>query len=590
MSIFSFNDEGYALGEVRGVDTTKCVVRILSSEKLASTRVGHLITVQGRDVNEWLIGLIEKVWRNPVEPFGEANTEENEISNEENSAQITLLGTYIAKYGEKNNHFTRAILSLPDINRLIFPLEGQTLEQFMNIIGETGEEEYKNALEIGRYSLDRKAKAILDGDKLFQRHAALLGSTGSGKSWTVANILEQADKLNSSNIILFDLHGEYVELPYAQQLRVANASDLSKSDDGILFLPFWLLSFDEIQTLMIDNKDQSAPNQSMAVYEAILELKKQTLEKYDKNDVKERFTVNSPIPFDINDLISILKEKNEQEIETGEFYKSGDKKDQPKTIQGPLHNKLTRLLIRLKNKVEDRRYGFIFQAPEGWNQYDSLYQIANTLLGHKGNDDYNKPGIKIIDFSEIPSDVLPIIISLVARLVYQIQFWSTPDEKTESRQPILLVCDEAHLYLPNSPEHITERRAVEVFERIAKEGRKYGVGLFVVSQRPSDVSTTILSQCNNIISLRLTNDRDKSVVKSLLPDSLGGILDIIPGLEVGECVVVGDSTLLPTRVILNKPKHQPKSSTINFWRRWDYEPSSIDLMQAVENFRKQSRL
>lgn len=177
----------------------------------------------------------------------------------------------------------------------------------------------------------------------------------------------------------------------------------------------------------------------------------------------------------------------------------------------------------------------------------------------------------------------------MARLVYQVQFWSDPGTDNEGRHPILLICDEAHLYLPHSPENVTERKSLENFERIAKEGRKYGVGIFVVSQRPSDVSTTILSQCNNIISLRLTNERDKSVVKNLLPDTLGGLLEVIPGLEVGEAVVVGDSTLLPTRIVLNKPNHPPKSSTIDFWKRWDSSGDKVDLLQAVENLRKQSR-
>lgn len=158
---------------------------------------------------------------------------------------------------------------------------------------------------------------------------------------------------------------------------------------------------------------------------------------------------------------------------------------------------------------------------------------------------------------------------MVARLIYQIQFWSNPGEENSGRHPILLVCDEAHLYLPRDPNNIIERKSLDIFERIAKEGRKYGVGMLVVSQRPSDVSSTILSQCNNIISLRLTNELDKSVVRNLLPDTLGGILEVLPGLEVGEAVVVGDAILLPTRIVLSKPNYKPKSATIDFWQRWE---------------------
>jgi DNA helicase HerA-like ATPase len=461
----------------------------------------------------------------------------------------------------------------------------------MSIIGSVTAAESKKPLEIGRYTLDSKAKAFIDGDKLFQRHASLLGSTGSGKSWAVASILEQSQTLENVNIIVFDLHGEYAKLPYAQQLRIAGPGDLSEEDESVLFLPFWLLNYEEMQTLLVDHSEQSAPNQSLAVLDSIVKAKKDTLEKLGKKDVLATFTVDSPIPFKMTQIVTELEEKNTESIGTGEVYVSGEKKGQEKTTQGPLFNKLTRLLIRLKNKLEDRRYGFLFQPPEKWYAYKSLHELANMLMGYKGIDGYTKSGIKIIDFSEVPSDVLPVIVSLVARLVYQIQFWSEAGEDNNGRHPILLLCDEAHLYLPSASKasNPLEKKALENFERIAKEGRKYGVGLFIVSQRPSDVSTTILSQCNNIISLRLSNDSDKAVVKSLLPDSLTGLLDIIPGLEVGEGVIVGDSVLLPTRIILNKPQYKPLSATIDFWQCWDKKRCTTDLVKAVEHLRRQSR-
>ncbi|SFT27370.1 ATP-binding protein [Paenibacillus sp. BC26] len=592
MSIFQYV-EHMAIGEVRGVDTSQIFIRVTSSEKLSQARVGRLVAIQGQDANEWVVGLVNRVWRDPIEyKIQEQQSAEivaDQIPSEMNTIQVTLVGTYLARYGTKFNHFTRAILSLPDINRLVFPLEGTSLEKFMSIIGNVENGEVVQPLEIGVYTLDRKAKTYLDADKLFQRHAALLGSTGSGKSWSVATILEQASKLNNTNIILFDLHGEYTELPYTQQLRIAGPGDLSSPNESVLFLPFWLMNYEEIQSLMIDSSEQSAPNQAMAVLETITEIKKQYLTSQSKSDVLDSFTVNSPIPFYMEDIIKSLEQKNSEEIDTGEVYKTGANQGQPKTKQGPLHDKLTRMLIRLKNKIEDRRYGFLFQASEKYYEYDSLDEIAYQLMGHPGIQGYKNSGIKIIDFSEVPSDILPIIVSLVARLVYQIQFWLDPGSDNKGRHPILLICDEAHLYLPNAPQNSNERKSLESFERIAKEGRKYGVGLFVVSQRPSDVSTTILSQCNNIISLRLTNERDKSVVKNLLPDTLGGLLDVLPGLEVGEAVVVGDSTLLPTRIVLNKPKHPPKSSTIEFWSRWNNSGDKVNLLQAVENLRKQSR-
>lgn len=589
MGIFNF-EETQSIGEVRGVDTARVFIQVNSAEKLSHARVGRLVTIQGLDNNEWLLGMINRVWRDPLENDAEVNDEIAPSIIENNGVQVTLVGTYRSKHGSINDYFTRAVLSLPDINRPVFPVEGKVLEDFMGIIGSVNVAG-KKPLEIGTYTLDRKAKAYIDADKLFQRHAALLGSTGSGKSWSVANILEQAAKLDYSNIIVFDLHGEYTKLPYAQQLRVAGPGDLADPKEGVIFLPFWLLNYDEMQSMLVDHSEQSAPNQSLAVLDVITQAKKTMLQKFSKLDVLDTFTVDSPIPFKMEQIVQDLEEKNAEVVGTGEFYASGTKKDQEKTTQGPLNNKLTRLLIRLKNKLEDRRYGFLFQPPEKWYEYEALHRLAHQLMGHNGIAAYGKPGIKVIDFSEVPSDVLPVMVSLAARLVFQIQFWSDPGMNNDGRHPILLLCDEAHLYLPSTAKSTNplERKALENFERIAKEGRKYGVGLLIVSQRPSDVSTTILSQCNNIISLRLSNDSDKSVVKGLMPDSLSGLLEILPGLEIGEAIIVGDAVLLPTRIVLNKPTHKPLSATIDFWQCWNRPKGTTDLIKAVEQLRRQSR-
>jgi hypothetical protein len=197
-----------------------------------------------------------------------------------------------------------------------------------------------------------------------------------------------------------------------------------------------------------------------------------------------------------------------------------------------------------------------------------------------------KTQIKIIDFSEVPSDILPIIVGLVARIIYQVQFWTDQDK----RHPLVFVCDEAHLYLPKKEgQNPVEMRAIENFEKIAKEGRKYGVALFIISQRPSDVSDTILSQCNNVISLRLTNNEDIQTVKKLMPESLETMLDSLPIMDIGEGLVVGDAVLLPSRIKINLPIEKPVSSTINIWSEWAENPIKPDFVKTIENFRRQNR-
>ena len=433
---------------------------------------------------------------------------------------------------------------------------------------------------LGHFVADQTAVAIAHGDRFFQRHAAVLGSTGSGKSWAVALVLERAGSLKYSNLIVFDMHGEYSPLcigdhAIAQQFRIAGPGDLETPNEQSLFLPYWLLNREEMLAMILDRSDDNAPNQAARFTEHVRALKEGTLKHLDKADVLPTFTVDSPIPYSAGDLIGLLEADNTQRVEGA---KAGTDK------AGPWYEKLTRFIVRLKAKMEDRRYGFMFQPPTDSHQYEWLAAMLGKLFAADESDD----GIKIIDFSEVPSDVLPIVTGVLARLLYNVQFWMEP----ESRHPLTIVCDEAHLYLPvRDTAEAAERRALESFERIAKEGRKYGVSLLVVSQRPSDVSRTILSQCNNFLVLRLTNDQDQNVVKRLMPESMDGITDVLPLLDTGEALLLGDSILLPTRIRLDKPKNPPASATRQFWTDWaNKQPDSNAVVRAVETLRRQTRV
>ncbi len=214
--------------------------------------------------------------------------------------------------------------------------------------------------------------------------------------------------------------------------------------------------------------------------------------------------------------------------------------------------------------------------------YDWLASQTARLLGSGGGK-----GIKIIDFSEVPADVLPVVTGTLARLLYDVQFWMSPVKRT----PVTLLCDEAHLYLPVRVDaDAVQRQALASFERIAKEGRKYGYSMVVVSQRPSDVSKTILSQCNNFLALRLTNESDQGVIKRLMPDSLAGLTSILPLLDTGEALMLGDAVLLPSRIKLDLPSITPDSATRDFWREWGTQASDENAIRsAVECLRSQTR-
>ena len=583
MSVFTFEKSSF-LGNVVSVDTSRIWLSV-DSEKMRHARVGRLVALKAPGLENWLIAIVERIVKTSFETEIEEEhsdikedltetefaSDADDFISEDNKVKVALLGAVKTEPGDKIGSFSRSIIFFPDIESECYALEGKNLENLMGIISRGAKGEH--ALDIGTYTLGENARAYLDGNKFFQRHAALLGSTGSGKSWTVATILEKAAKLPTANIVLFDLHGEYKNLEYATQLRVAGPDDLNSKETGVLYLPYWLLNSEEMQSFFVDRSEFSAHNQVMVFQDEVVKNKKALLRELKRNEVLNSFTVNSPVPFSLDEVTAEIKQLNEEMVQGARGLK-----------QGRFFGQFSRFIARLESKSNDKRYGFLFQAPEKLHDYKALYDIADMLMGFKGD----KKQIKVIDFSEVPSDVLPIIVGLVARIIFQIQFWT----ENEKRQPIALVCDEAHLYLPKKEDsNPIEKRAVENFERIAKEGRKYGVGLLVISQRPSDVSSTILSQCNNFIALRLTNAKDQTVVKELMPDSLESFMEILPILDIGEALIVGDAVLLPTRVKMDKPSegNRPLSATIDFWDEWSEKEKETDLIKAIENMRKQSR-
>jgi hypothetical protein len=531
------------IGRITAVDTSRCMISVEDHSLLTRSGVGNLIAIRGATQQEYLIGMVERVTRAVTDEFRVDERDEQGTvpleSRPEDVMRVVLVGTFRTVDGDKSNTFKRGADSFPQIDRDCFLISAGNLQNFMNLL--TGEVREEQRLNLGHFVMDRSAAAILHGDKFFQRHASILGSTGSGKSWAVALILERASKLAHPNIIVFDLHGEYAPLAgtggYAQGFRIAGPGDLEMPSGDTLFLPYWLLNRDEMVSMLIDRSDQNAPNQVSRFTSHVRDLKAATLNAEGKTDVLATFTVDSPVPYKLQDLIGLLDKDDTERVAT---ERTGGR-------AGDWNGRLTRFIGRLRAKLEDRRYGFMFQPPAKSFDYNWLNEQLLRLLG---SSDEDKGGIKILDFSEVPSDVLPVVVGVLARLLYNVQFWMDPSKRT----PLTLVCDEAHLYLPvRDDADAVSRRALESFERIAKEGRKYGVSLVVVSQRPADVSKTILSQCNNFLVMRLTNSDDQNVVRRLVPESMVGLTDLLPLLDTGEALLLGDAVLLPARMKLHPP-------------------------------------
>jgi len=572
-------DDGDSIGQVSGVDTSRVIIDVADSSIVTRVGIGNLIAIRGATEREYLIGIVERVTRTLreglLDEVGDEGTSLEAGLQPDDLIRVILIGTFRTVQGNEKNRFKRGADSFPQIGRDCFLIEAANLQRFMGLLGADIPEHER--LQLGRFVIDANAIAIASGDRFFQRHASILGSTGSGKSWTVALILERASKLKHPNLIILDMHGEYQPLTesggFAQGFRIAGPGDLEKPDDDVIFLPYWLLNRDEMLSMILDRSDQNAPNQASRFTTHVRALKERTLDREKRDIVKKTFTVDSPIPYPMDDLLALLQ--------TDDTKKGIGA--QGRDVKGEWEGKLTRFISRLQVKLEDRRYGFMFQPPTYAQEYGWLAKQVSRLLC----SDNKHRGVKVVDFSEVPSDVLPVVTGTFARLLYDIQFWQRADKRT----PYTLVCDEAHLYLPVKEDaDAIEKQALATFERIAKEGRKYGVSLVVVSQRPSDVSRTILSQCNNFLILRLTNDADQAVVRRLIPDSMGGLTEILPMLDTGEALILGDAVLLPTRIKMDKPTIRPMSSTREFWKEWGTEQPDADaIREAVETVRRQTR-
>lgn len=573
MGIFAYKDSD-ALGQVASVDTATVIVEVNDIEQLKRLQVNRLAVLQSSKPGQHLIGLITQVTRKRQQPTTADNEEESE---ELNLCKISLIGSLLDRDGLKTNVFRRTLESLPEIDANCFALEGAFLTAFMRVVSQAVGDE--SSFAIGKYTLDENAIAFLNGNKLFQRHAFIGGSTGSGKSWTTAKIIEKVADLPSANAIVFDLHGEYSPLvgKGISHFKVAGPADVVAKKtllDGVIYLPYWLLSYEALVALFVDRSDQNAPNQAMLMSREVNNAKTSYLATGGHKELLADFTIDSPVPFALDSLLASLEAINNEMVPGA---KAGSEK------MGEFNGKLSRMISRLENKISDRRLGFLFQGGDDTLHFDWLSHLAAAIFGSTAEK--GSGGVKIIDFSEVPSDVLPLIVSLVARLAFAIQQWTPSD----LRHPVALLCDEAHLYIPNrSNADASDDISISIFERIAKEGRKYGVSLLVISQRPSEVNKTMLSQCSNFISMRLTNADDQAVIKKLLPDSLGSFSDILPTLDTGEALIVGDASLLPSRIRVDEPLIKPNGGTVDFWTDWQGPVADKRIGTAILNWRKQS--
>jgi DNA helicase HerA-like ATPase len=458
-----------------------------------------------------------------------------------------------------DGEFERGVSSYPTTGAEVHVVAGNELDTLFSKFRAQG-------YVVGSLSSQPAVKVCLEPSRLFGRHFAILGQTGAGKSWAVASLIQQAlAVMPKAHIIILDLHGEYCWLkPDGKRDAAFKDEHFRYVDAKELEMPYWLMTYGELCDLLIDQTEFSAHNQ-IAVFRDGLNALRQKEALSLKLD---RASVDTPIYFDLQELRSFVESKN------GKVMGS---KGEP--IKGELTGKFDNFLMRLDSKLNDVRYDFLLK-PKYRNTSAALAELLRDFVG-LGNP---KKPVTVIDLSTVPFDVRPTVAAQIGRLAFEFNFWN-PQYRDF---PLLLVCEEAHAYVTrqNDSQFAGARKSME---RIAKEGRKYGVGLAVVSQRPHELSETVLAQCGTFLCLRITNPDDQSYVKSLVPEGERGLVDILAGLGRGECLALGEAVPLPTRFKFNKPAPFPNSEDVDFYNKWKDGPDDINVESIVDRWRKQQR-
>ena len=464
------------------------------------------------------------------------------------SGQVSAMIDFLGEGDEerltgKIYNFRRGVTRYPFPDAPVFPASSDDMRQLYAA-------DDRANIEIGTVYPTNDVRGALYIDAMLGKHFALLGSTGTGKSTSAALILHKICELApQGHIVMIDPHGEY---------SAAFKTNGALFDVSNLAMPYWLMNFEEHCEVFLTTHGNERQADADVLSKCLLAARS-------KSRVAEgisKLTVDSPIPYLLSDLTSLIQ------AEMGKLEKAGD--------NAPY--------MRVKTKIEeiksDPRYTFMFSG----------MMVADTMAGFLSRI-FRLPGdgrpISIIDVSGVPSDITSVVVAVLARMVFDYAIWS----RNEPQRPILLVCEEAHRYVP-SERNAAGNTVGKILGRIAKEGRKYGVSLGLITQRPSDLAEGVLSQCGTIIAMRLNNDRDQAYVKSAMPEGARGFLDTIPALRNRECIICGEGVSIPIRVKMDdlEPSKRPASSDPLFSELWQNTGGEEEIItRVVKRWRSQGK-
>ena len=575
--------ENLAVGKIIEVDGSRIIAeldadvtelsRIYSGEVYPIGQFGSIVRVHfGRRIIYAFVGRL----RMKAEYEAERGLLSSVVSTDERIIEADLFGEGEWQNSTDGNEpilkFERGVATYPLPQQTLYLTPKSELRYIYRHRGEA-------VIRLGEHVGSGGAPCYADINELLGKHTAILGSTGAGKSGTVAaivhSILEKGAESKYEKwlpkIIILDPHNEYGKA-FQQHSRLS-------TDEGSLVLPYWLLSLNETYDLLIGTTEFAATSQANIVKNALLEVRKSSAAQL-QLDI-DKITVDSPIPYELGDPSELDEFGQDSD---GQLYSKGlvgaINAQRPNNKNKAQHEDYNKVLRKLDSLMKDERVSFMMEPWDGISDQISDV-LAQVMAQHCP--------LVVVDLSGVPNEIAGTASAALVRTLFSIKIWQTDEERKSS--PVLLVCEEAHRYIPNSGEAQYES-AQDAIRRIAKEGRKYGIGLFLVSQRPSEVEATVLSQCNSWIILRTSNESDRNHVRGVLPDSLEGLTKMLSGLRRQEAIFVGLAATLPSRIMVRnlEDSQLPASSDVDFNSGWQGESmTDAHMADIAKRWRYQQR-
>ena len=527
--------------EVRIADehATETPVIKIGNEEILAGHLGSYVVI--RQANIGVLGLVFKMWESD-------RFDHNSDRRSDRFISIIPVGEI-----QENGTFIRGVRHYPTPGAKVYAVG---INEINAIFSKFRDYEFF----IGQLAAHKDYHLSLDPRALFGRHFAIIGQSGSGKSWAVTSLIQHTIKaMPKTHILLLDLHGEYCWKDGQGRGHSAFPEDKVNYVDAMdLEMPYWMMTYAELVDLFIDRSDSGSSIQMAFMREVLQGLKRKSAKEIGLQGV----SIDTSIYFSLVDLYRQFKNANEE-----------------RKSKGALFGQFDEFLVRMQSRFNDIRYDFLLK-PKKRNNSESLVDLLREFIGLGKK----KANITVIDLSSVPTYVRPAVSAQVARLAYEFNYWN-PRRRDF---PITLICEEAHAYIPREKGGQFEGTK-KMMERIAKEGRKYGVSIGVVSQRPTELSETMLSQCSSFICLRITNPDDQAYVRGLVPEAEGDLTDILTSLGRGEALVLGEAAPLPTRVQIYKPDPEPQSNDVDYFTSWREGPDDLDVEGIVNFWRTQTR-